>query len=207
MRLEVERVIPAPGGHLCGLAWDGDHLWHSDGDTEAIYQIDPADGRVVRELPCPGVRTGLAYTQGLLWQVAGRPKRIFKIDPSDGAARDEIPLGPDAESVCGLLVDAGGYWTGPEREGWITRHALDSGGLINRYGPVSSGDGLMLIADRLWYTSHRAASLCAVDLESGKAVGEFGLVGPPTDACFDGSWIWFNYFAGRELCAVRVPPV
>lgn len=141
--------------------------------------IDPESGEVLSELACPEVRTGLAFHGQRLWQVAGRSKRVVKIDPSAGRGEGEIALRPEAENVCGLLVDAVYYWIGPEREGWITRRELDSGGLIGRYGPVSSGDGLMVIDEQLWYTSHRAASLCAVDIESGEGRGRFELEGRP----------------------------
>ncbi len=87
MRLTSERSIPSPGMHLCGLAWDGNALWHSDGDTHTIYQLDPKSGQITRELSCADVRTSLCYENGFLWQVAGRPKRILKIDPSDGAVK------------------------------------------------------------------------------------------------------------------------
>jgi hypothetical protein len=69
------RELPAPGRHLCGLAWDGEALWYSDAGTETIYRLDPTDGRVLRELPCPAVRTCLSW-DGRLWQVAGRPKAL-----------------------------------------------------------------------------------------------------------------------------------
>jgi hypothetical protein len=43
-RLAVERTIPAPGEKLCGLAWDGRHLWHADAGTSVLYCLDPEDG-------------------------------------------------------------------------------------------------------------------------------------------------------------------
>lgn len=207
MRLALEHTIPSPGKHLCGLAWDGRHLWHSDGDTHTIYQLDPNSGRINRKLACPDVRTSLCCESGFLWQIAGRPKRIRKIDPSDGEVKDEISLSSNAERVCGLLVDGKTYWIGPEQEQWITHHRFEAQELLGRYGPVPSGDGLDLIGDRLWYTSHRAGILAAVDIHSGKEIARFELPGLPTDMCFDGERIWFNHFPAQEICAVRLPGI
>lgn len=55
MVLTVQRRLASPGTHLCGLAWDGGALCHSDVDTEAVYQVDPGEGRILRKLVYPGV--------------------------------------------------------------------------------------------------------------------------------------------------------
>jgi len=202
MKLIIQRRFPSPGKHLCGLAWDGHALWHSDADTDILYQIDPDTGRVIRELACPEVRTGLCYEGGFLWQVAGRPKRILQIDPTKGAVRGEIPLGTKAEQVCGLLMQADTYWIGPEQDDWISRYLLDTQVLDSQYGPVQSGDGLIVSEGRLWYTSYRSRCLAAFEMSSGEEIGRFELAGLPTDACYDGELLWFNDFSACAICAV-----
>ena len=51
--LPHDRVFTAPGTHLCGMAWDGIHLWHSDADSERIYRLDPEMGRILGDLTSP----------------------------------------------------------------------------------------------------------------------------------------------------------
>ncbi len=97
----IEQNIPAPGQHLCGLAWGSAHLWLSDGDTNLIYQIDPTSGKVLGSIPCPHVRTDLSYDSGNLWQIAGHPKRIAVIDPQRATILKEIDSGPDREMLVG----------------------------------------------------------------------------------------------------------
>ena len=71
--------------------------WHSDGDTNLIYQIDPTNGKI----PCPDVRTDLSYDSGNLWQIADHPKRIAVIDPQRATILREIDSGPDREMLVG----------------------------------------------------------------------------------------------------------
>jgi hypothetical protein len=65
----IEEVanIQSPGKHLCGLVWDGKHIWHSDGLTDLIYCIDPITGNVIHQIECEDVRTDLAFDGKNLW--------------------------------------------------------------------------------------------------------------------------------------------
>jgi hypothetical protein len=42
--LLVERSYPAQGSHLCGMTWDGHHLWYADAGTEKILAMSSAEG-------------------------------------------------------------------------------------------------------------------------------------------------------------------
>jgi glutamine cyclotransferase len=197
------RSFTSPGTHLCGLAWDGINLWYSDGDTHLLYQLDPRTGKILSTLPCPEVRTGLSYDGGYLWQVAGRPKRIRLIAPQDGQVRDEIPLGPRAETVCGLLVEAETYWTGPESVNHLEQYSRRTGRLIGKFGPVSSGDGIARAGSGLWYTSYRDQALVALNIEAGTEIQRHHLSGRPTGMCWDGTWFWYNDYTDKQICAVQ----
>ena len=194
--------FPSPGVHLCGLAWDGAHLWYSDGDKHMLYQLDAPSGRILGRLPCTEVRTGLSYDGQHLWQIAGRPKRIRVIEKGTGEVINEIPLGADAEGVCGLLVGDEWYWTGPESDAYIEQYSRRTHALERRYGPVSSADGIAVIGAHLWYTSYKDGALCTIDLESEDEVKRCALTGSPTDMCWDGRLFWYNDFTNKQICAV-----
>src|SRR6266566_4071279 len=82
--LSVERSYPALGSHVCGIAWDGYHLWHADAGTDRLYCLDVHTGTILREVACPEVRTGLTYDGTSLWQMAGHPSgSVSSIQPMD----------------------------------------------------------------------------------------------------------------------------
>jgi len=91
--LAVERSYPALGSHVCGMAWDGHHLWYADAGTDRLTCLDVHTGTILQEVVCPEARTGLTSDGTSLWQMAGHPKRIRVIDPADGHIVREIGLG------------------------------------------------------------------------------------------------------------------
>jgi outer membrane protein assembly factor BamB len=201
--LPTHHSFPAPGVHLCGLAWNGTHLWYSDGDTHTLYRLEAQTGQVLTTLRCPDVRTGLAYDGHFLWQVAGHPKRIRIIDPQHGHPQSEIALGTNAESVCGLLVQSESYWTGPEVEAEIEEYSRSTHQLLRQMGPVASGDGMAVVGSQLWYTSYKESALIALDLATGREVKRHRLGGQPTGMCWDGQQFWYNDYTHKYICAVR----
>lgn len=76
--LPTLQTAQAPGSNPTGLAWDGDSLWSSDGQTGLLYKHGP-DLRVMNTvkslLPDPA---GLAWDGNSLWVVGGTPLRLAK---------------------------------------------------------------------------------------------------------------------------------
>ena len=203
--LSVERSYPAPGSHLCGIAWDGYYLWHADAGTDRLYCLDVHTGTILQEVACPEVRTGLTYDGTSLWQMAGLPKRIRVINPADGQIVREIGLGEHAEGMGGLFVDGTSYWLGPEQEGMIEQHSLGDNTVLATFGVVPSAEGISIVGSTLWYTSYRQRLLAAIDLRTGEEMQRYRLPGDPTGICWDGTQLWYSDYLHRQLCAVHLP--
>ena len=106
----VSRSLPAPAQYLCGLTWDGTHLWHSDQGAKTIYAIDRTDGTVLRELRCPYVRADLAFDGSVLCQVGGRPKRIVLVDRTSGEVVGNREVLPASGRLTGIELGPEGMW-------------------------------------------------------------------------------------------------
>lgn len=111
------RRLPTPGASAQsgahGLAWIDGTLWVTVPPAATTYQLDPGDGRVLRQFPAPGNRPhGLAWDGDLLW-VAETTARTITGYTLDGAARRVLalepgpPAGPDPH---GLTYHAGELW-------------------------------------------------------------------------------------------------
>ncbi len=204
-RLPPVRTFPAPGTHLCGMAWDGVSLWHSDADTELIYRVDPQTGSVLGQIPCSAVRTDLAHDGQCLWQIAGHPKRIKVLDPRDGRLVREIDLGRDSEDACGLHVGADRFWIGWKAATTIEERDLTSHRVLAEYPALPHIAGLAERDGTLWFTDFEGGLLVAVERPSGLELGRVQLEGNPTGLCWDGTFFWYCDYASRRLCAVGVP--
>lgn len=203
--LSVERSYPALGSHLCGMAWDGHHLWYADTGTDRLYCFDVHTGTILQEVVCLEARTGLTFDGTSLWQMAGYPKRIRVIDPADGHIVREMGLGEHAEGMGGLFVDGTSYWLGPEQEGMIEQHSLGDNTVLATFGVVPSAEGITIIGSTLWYTSYRQRLLAAVDLRTGQERQRFRIPGDPTGMCWDGAQLWYSDYMHRQLCMVHLP--
>lgn len=201
--LQPAQSFPAPGKHLCGLAWDGSRLWHSDGGDNRIYCFEVPGGTLLRALPCPDVRTCLAWDGSHLWQVAGRPKRLRCIDPSDGSVVRELAL--DSEHACGVEIEGDRLWLTKETQGRLELRSLADGALLQQFEAEPRIAGVTVARGVVWYTADEQALLVAVDAATGLERARFRLPGTPTGLTWDGGQLWYADFAARRIAAVPLP--
>ncbi len=205
MRLEKVRSVPAPGEHLCGVAWDGHCLWHSDGTTNTIYQLDPTTGEVKAELSCDDVRTCLDFDGNNLWQIAGKPKRIRLIRPTDGLVLGEIAFNEDPDAMCALHVERDRYWLGSKTIGMIEERDGRTHNLLGYWQTDGSVHGLARVHDALWYTDYPARQLVGWDQNQNTAIARFDLPGHPTGLCRGaGDTFWYCDYTNRCLTQVKI---
>lgn len=105
----IEHRFSTPVGLVSphALAWDGTSLWVGGvGANDSIYEIDPADGSVLRTIP--GIRTeGLATAGTTIWYSTASPIADSLIQISrEGVELRKIPV-PD-EVINDL--DTNGQW-------------------------------------------------------------------------------------------------
>ena len=92
------RRLPTPGANersgAHGLEWIDDRLWVTVPPSATTYQLDPADGRVLKQFPAPGNRPhGLAWDGHHLW-ISETGKRTITAYTLDGAPQRVLELEP-----------------------------------------------------------------------------------------------------------------
>jgi outer membrane protein assembly factor BamB len=204
----IVTTLPGPAGYMCGLAFDGTLLWHSDQDAERIFAVDPADGSVVRSFACTKVRADLTHDGEVLCQVGGRPKRVVLIDPATGTIAGEKPVLPPSGRLTGLEHSAAGFWMilrGPttvELRDPLTMEVQKS---FPALGESPSGlthaDGVIVYGD------YDDAVLHAMDSTNGTHLGTVPVAGRPTGLTWDGKHVWYCDFAARSFRAIDLESV
>jgi hypothetical protein len=67
---EIVRSIPAPGVRSHGLAWENGTLWCIESNDQAVYKMDPKDGKLLAKIQLskqdPALH-GMALHDGALW--------------------------------------------------------------------------------------------------------------------------------------------
>jgi sugar lactone lactonase YvrE len=111
------RRLPTPGATekngAHGLEWIDGKLWVTVPPSATTYQLDPADGRVLKQFPAPGNRPhGLAWDGHLLW-ISETGKRTITGYTLDGVAQRHLEMeagpveGPDPH---GMTYHKGELW-------------------------------------------------------------------------------------------------
>jgi DNA-binding beta-propeller fold protein YncE len=201
--IPVLRSLPAPGTYLCGLTWDGRHLWHSDQEAGTIVAIDPATGSVRRILLCSRVRADLAYHDGRLCQVGGRPKRILLIDTVTGDIVDQKQVPPPSGRLCGIEMSPQGMWMCLRNPAVV--QLRDFGTMsVQRELPVQGApSGLTYVGGVVFYSDFEGEVIRAVDTKTGTLLAVASVAGRPTGMTWDGEQLWYCNFEARQFNAIH----
>jgi glutamine cyclotransferase len=101
--------VPSPaGGGDSGLAWAEGALWVGHYRERKIYQVDPADGRILRTLQSNRFVTGVTWLDGELWHATmeADASELRRVDATSGEVKESIAL-PTGVGVSGLESDGG----------------------------------------------------------------------------------------------------
>lgn len=95
---------PTPTGSH-GMEWRRGELWVANPPSAKVYAVNPADGKVIRSFPAPGVRPhGVGWDpDGSLWCTESIYRSFFKMDPKTGKILKAIMLPPLEPEVDGIV--------------------------------------------------------------------------------------------------------
>jgi glutamine cyclotransferase len=158
---------PYPGmDQVHGVTFDGKHVWFSRG--EALVALDPASGKLVRELPVTA-DAGTAFDGEYLWQLADA--RIQKVDPRSGEILATIPS-PARGGDSGLTWAEGTLWVGEYRARKIHQVDAGTGAILRTIESDRFVTGVTWVNEELWHGTWEAeeSELRRVDPRSGEVL-------------------------------------
>lgn len=106
-----------------GIAYDGEHLWHSHyRNPAALYKIDRENGNIIDSLPVDRDYLGpIVFFNEILFGVSFNSEYIYQIDETSGNVIDSlewcVPLPLGVTTNDSLVVNASNYslWSDPKR--------------------------------------------------------------------------------------------
>lgn len=202
----IVRLAPVPakievGSTPLRLVADGALVWASVFGADKIVAIDPATGRVVRQVRLPGQPEGLASGFKDLWVVRQKPPSLTRISP-EGKVLHEYALGaePRLVTVGQSYVFASNY-----RDGSISR-------LNPRTGDVSTvkvcdgAQGMAAGGAVLWVSCTPANQVVAVGQQDLKVLGRLDLPGEPDAVHVVDGAVWVALARGPTLVRLGGTP-
>jgi sugar lactone lactonase YvrE len=190
---DIQREFPTPGRCPTGLAFDGKSLWLGDRMLDLIYQIDPADGRVIQSIaaPCHHVN-GLVAEGDCLWALGAgeNEKSLCKLNPKTGITERTLPV-PCARPQ-GLAFDGKCLWVGDTKKKRLYQLAVDDGSVQRILtAPGDEVSGLAFDGKYLWVAERTKDMIYMVCPTTGRVILMFDspFKYPRGLAC-DGDWLW-----------------
>ena len=206
--IQSSRTLRGPAAYMCGLTWDGTHLWHSDQGAEKIFAVDRSDGRVVRTLSCGWVRADLTYDGSMLCQVGGRPKRLVLVDPATGEVAGQKRVAPPSGRLTGLEMAPEGLWMCLRGPAVVQLRDYATMAMLREYPARGSApSGLTYVDGVVVYGDFHAGTLSAMAADTGHHLGEVAVPGHPTGLTWDGEHLWYCDFSARQFRALPLPAV
>ena len=162
--------------HPCGLAWDGQYLWHSAYIGGLIYQLDTLGLSVLKAFEAPTTHPfDLTWYNGYLYAVRGNEPYISVIDTSTGLEIDSIEATYSSTNVrpfgltClvrnapQLLTCDGNYGSN-----LMNMWNLYSGSWVDQWAtePTTYPAGLAYdsVSERLWVSCYERDSIYIYDM-------------------------------------------
>ncbi len=98
---------PRTGAH--GLEWRDGTLWVATPPSGTIYQVNPADGSVIRSFKAPGFRPhGLAWQGDDLWCVETNERAFYRYHIAGGEIVEKLNV--DGPVPHGMTIHDGAFW-------------------------------------------------------------------------------------------------
>ncbi|GHJ48684.1 hypothetical protein Cs7R123_60260 [Catellatospora sp. TT07R-123] len=181
-----------------GLAVTADGgVWAASADRDAVVQLDPATGAVVRTVAVGRTPLRLAADGDLLWVSVFRHGRLLGVDTATGAVKVDVPA-PDGPE--GVAVGLGSVWLVRQDANTLSR--FDRTGHRLADVPVPGGPRLAAVgAGAVWVSSYQAGTLTRVEA-SGRARTSPKLCDGAQGLLVRGDVVWVTCTGGDEVLAV-----
>ncbi|MBV9689717.1 MAG: hypothetical protein JO202_08385 [Ktedonobacteraceae bacterium] len=204
-KIVLQSSFPAPGRYLCGVAWDGKYLWHSDADLQAIFAFDKRTGNQVQRYSCPNVRTCLSFDGTLLWQVVDMPKKLCGIDPQTGQITGHKDVLPETDRLCGIEYDVDGLWMGLNYPSRIQLRSKDAQQIIREIPIEGDVAGLTVgPGGEIVYTNFLDSFVRVIDRNTGAGIKTAETIGQPTGITWDGEVFWYCDWLGHAIRSFKL---
>ncbi|MCU0276882.1 MAG: transglutaminase [Acidobacteria bacterium] len=210
----VAKRIPAPSDRTTGLAFDGKAFWTVDRDSDKLYRIDPADGRVLATFDAPGYFcTALAWDGQSLWvadmdftntSAEDYCGKIYQIDPASGRTLKVI-MAPGSDPQ-GLAWDGNALWVSDNGTKEIYQISPDDGTTIKTLkAPANDPRGLAWDGGFLWLADRSRDELYRIEPAQGRVIMILPAPGPyPWGLAWVQKDLWVVDYQDDEIAQVAV---
>ncbi|RPJ60730.1 MAG: hypothetical protein EHM23_09390 [Acidobacteria bacterium] len=149
--------FPASSGDRAGLAFDGSHLWLSDGSSSSVLKID-LNGSVVGTYAVGNGAGGIAFDGHCLWVALSAGDSVAKIDRS-GTVLGTYPVGDFPLGVC---FDGSSIWVTNFLGNSVTKLRCSDGTVLKTFAMDSGPQAIAFDGLFVWVGCRFAGTVVAL---------------------------------------------
>jgi YVTN family beta-propeller protein len=196
----IATIAAGPAASEGGIATSPEGVWIVTDPKGVLSKIDPAQNKVVAEVPVPENSAGVTYGEGAVWVTTPDKNMLTRIDPKDGTVTNSIEVGAKPRF---LTTGAGSVWTLDQGDGSVTRVDAKSGrivaiieaGLTGTGGEIAFGEG------HVWATLFQIP-LTEIDPATNQVTRQWVGAGGDSVRAAHGS-VWLSNLREQNVCRLR----
>jgi YVTN family beta-propeller protein len=168
-------------------------------DANALGLINPATGKISKEVQVGATPTRVAVGEGAVWVTNADDDSVSRIDPLKGIVVQTIAVG---SSPSGITTGNGAVWVANSLDGTVSRIDPRTNTVVQ---PIHVGNGPVGItygAGAIWVANTGDDTITRIDADSGKPMQTLQIAA--TELAFGAEALWASQRASNRV--VRIDP-
>ena len=184
-----------------GIAFDGAHIWVTNGGENTVSKIRASDGANVGTFPVGSEPRRMAFDGANIWVTNWNGSSVMKLRASDGQVLQTIPTG---SRPGGIAFDGSNIWVASYDAGTVAKLRVSDGTVLGTFSAGSNPIALAYDGVDIWVANNLIqGGATKIRASDGTLLGSFATESFPGDIVFDGSSIWITNTGPWSITKLR----
>ena len=170
-----------------GLAFDGSHIWATQGANGTVAKIRTVDGAIVGIFNAGPSPLKMAFDGANIWVTNQTASTVTKIRASDGSLLATYNVAPSPNSIA---YDGTNMWVTHPSSNLVTKLRASDGVVVGTFSVGPSPVGVVFDGANVWVANRSSNTVTKLRASDGQLLGTFTAGSGPGNLAFDGANVW-----------------
>jgi YVTN family beta-propeller protein len=191
-------VAAAAVASVLALVGGGTAQALSQVDANAVGLIDPATGKISRELQVGATPTRVAVGEGAVWVTNADDHTVSRIDPLKRTVVQTIAVG---SSPSGITTGNGAVWVANSLDGTVSRIDPGTNTVVQTIDVGNGPGGIAYAAGSVWVANTGDDTITRIDAGSGKPTKTVPIAA--TELAFGAGTLWASERTANRVARIE----
>jgi hypothetical protein len=169
------------------LAFDGSHIWATQGANGTVAKIRTVDGAIVGVFNAGPSPLKIAFDGANIWVTNQTASSVTKIRASDGSLLATYNVAPSPNSIA---YDGTNMWITHPGANLVTKLRASDGAVVGTFSVGPSPIGVVFDGANVWVGNRLSNTVTKLRASDGMLLGTFTAGSGPGNLAFDGANVW-----------------